>query len=759
MNAGQLLLEVLLKATVVLATAGLLNVVLRRASATTRHLVWSLALAALLVLPLLTLLLPAWRVPVLPARQLTPQPKVVSTIVAEAEDEEPVLALPATISVAVPLPVEVAATPTAPVSQSVNWLAVALSVWAAGALVVLARLLLGTWKMRRITREAECLTDYHWSAMTTRLRTQLDLPAHISLYGSDAMQMAVTWGIWRPVVLLPADAAQWSSDWRRIVLLHELAHIKRRDCLTQMLANWACALFWFHPLAWYAARQMRIERELACDDYVLEVGTRASDYAGYLVELAQAFESVEPASPVAVGMACSQLESRVRAILNPARKRSVPTMRRWLAWTMVTAFVIAPLASLQATAPEPIIAAAVLVEEDEASLASEMQAELKAKVAEWKQQQCKLDDLRAKAKRQPLSEEEESELESVQDDIASLRADLQDTLASNLSHVEVASPVALPSPEPAPATASKLNVIQPEPYPAPLKIRSGRLAADLTPELALAIAAMQDSKQKEEKEREQALSADSLIRLKIAGVTPEYIEAMKRAGLDDLSVRQICELKMHDVTPEFIKQAQSWSTEKLSTRDIVNLKISGLTPEYMNAIKQAGFDNLSVRKLSQMRLMGVTPEYIAAMKRTGFDNLTADQVTQLKTHNVTEEYIKQAQSWGLGKLSVRDVLQIKIHGVKPEDAQAWKALGFDHLTLRDLTNIRIHNVSAEFIKQMRDLGFDKLSLEQLLKLKIHDVSPEYIRKMRAAGFKSISANDLVRMKIQGIDTILLKGER
>lgn len=754
MNYGQLLLEVLLKATIVLTAAGLLAVLLRRAAATTRHLVWSLALGALLVLPLLSLFLPVLRVPILPAPKAVPMmiereelPLAVPETVA-AKAVEPIVAQPANIELVAPLP-DVAPRP-------VNWLNVMLTLWLAGVALVLARLAWGTWRMRQITREAECLTDYHWSALTTRLRAQISLPTHISIYGSDAMTMPVTWGIFRPVIVVPADAASWSNEWRRIVLLHELAHIKRRDCLTQMLANWACALYWFHPLAWYAARQLRIERELACDDYVLEVGTRASDYASYLVELARACETIEPASPVAVGMACSHLESRVRAILSPERRRSIPTLRRWLAWTMVTAFVIAPLASLQATAPEPVITStAQLIEEAVPALTPEVKAEVEATVAQWQKQQCQLDELRAKAEKKKLTADEEDELEAVESEIAALREELQGKLASNLSRVEQAealAALAAPSPE------LKLNTIQPEPFPAPLKVRSGRQAADFTPELALAIAAIQDAKQKEDKnkDKEPALTADGLIRLKMAGVTPEYIEAMKRAGLEELSVRQICELKTHDVTPEFIKQAQSWSSEKLSTRDIVNLKISGLTPEYMNAIKQAGFDNLSVRKLSQMRMMGVTPEYIAAMKRAGFENLTADQVTQLKTHDVTEEFIRQVQGWGLGKLSARDVLQLKIHGVKAEDAQAWKALGYDNLTLRDLTNIRIHGVNADFIKQMRDLGFDKLTLNQLLQLKIHDVSPEYIRKMRSAGFKIISANELIRLKIQGIDTILLK---
>ena len=75
---------------------------------------------------------------------------------------------------------------------------------------------------------------------------------------------------------MPEDANRWPLERLRIVLLHELAHVKRRDCLTHVVAQLACALHWFNPLAWIAARHIRTERERACDDLVLACGTRGS---------------------------------------------------------------------------------------------------------------------------------------------------------------------------------------------------------------------------------------------------------------------------------------------------------------------------------------------------------------------------------------------------------------------------------------------------------------------------------------------------
>ena len=90
--------------------------------------------------------------------------------------------------------------------------------------------------------------------------------------------MPMAFGIRTPTILIPAIADTWSDDRRRAVLLHELAHIDRRDCLTQLLAEATCIAYWMHPAVWLVAERLKVEREVACDDRVLTVGTAAGDY-------------------------------------------------------------------------------------------------------------------------------------------------------------------------------------------------------------------------------------------------------------------------------------------------------------------------------------------------------------------------------------------------------------------------------------------------------------------------------------------------
>jgi hypothetical protein len=156
----------------------------------------------------------------------------------------------------------------------------------------------------------------------------------------------MTWGVVYPRILLPADADSWLSGRRTLVLLHELAHIKRLDTLTQLLAQVSTAVFWFHPGVWFAAREMRREREHACDDFVLDAGARASEYAHSLLQIARPLVTGVPAAAALAMARKSELEGRLLAILDPRTDRR-PASRIRLAMASVALVGLAiPLAAV-----------------------------------------------------------------------------------------------------------------------------------------------------------------------------------------------------------------------------------------------------------------------------------------------------------------------------------------------------------------------------------------------------------------------------
>jgi len=181
-------------------------------------------------------------------------------------------------------------------------------------------------RLRRIERAARPVTDPELLSLRDSVLRELRLRREVRLLEIGLPLMPMTWGCWRPAALLPADAAKWERERLRLVLRHELAHLRRGDYLTQTLAAVVCALYSINPLAWLAAARMRVERERACDDLVVAFGqTRPSEYAGHLLEIARQWSAAPRAAlPVAKK---SGLEQRLRALLDGANHHGGMTHR------------------------------------------------------------------------------------------------------------------------------------------------------------------------------------------------------------------------------------------------------------------------------------------------------------------------------------------------------------------------------------------------------------------------------------------------
>ncbi len=230
-----------------------------------------------------------------------------------------------------------------------------LLLWAAGAAAVLGLLAVGLLRARALSRGATPVTDPAWLQLADRVRRELSLHRVVQLRRVPRCVVPMTFGWRRPVVLLPADADHWSVSRRRHVLLHELAHVRRGDWLGQVAAQAACARWWWQPQAWIAARELRRQRELACDDQVLAFGSRASEYADHLLAIAASRGAGLATGVATLAMARrSQLEGRLLAVLEDGRRRRGPTPRRALCAAAGAAALVTALACVQPQAEAPV---------------------------------------------------------------------------------------------------------------------------------------------------------------------------------------------------------------------------------------------------------------------------------------------------------------------------------------------------------------------------------------------------------------------
>jgi beta-lactamase regulating signal transducer with metallopeptidase domain/protocatechuate 3,4-dioxygenase beta subunit len=324
------------KATVVLALAIAVAAALRRSSAAVRHRLWVLTLGILALLPPLSATFPGWRLPILPGMTGGQDPSRVrlGEVAASEGVGEPLakgpgpdrgLAVPELDAGGVPAGGDRPGSNPSPAGRThgdldaarrvVDWITLA---WALGALAAAAPAVVGVLGGSLRRRQSRLVVDPSWSGLLGELARDLGIRRPVELRMCPGPVVPVTWGVLRPVVLLPDQAEDWDGPARRLVLMHELAHVRRGDVGFHLIGRLAAAAYWFHPLAWYALRRMRAECECACDDHVVRHGVRRTDYARRLVDLAR---SLRPAGPsTAVPMTRRDtLEERIMSILDDGR--------------------------------------------------------------------------------------------------------------------------------------------------------------------------------------------------------------------------------------------------------------------------------------------------------------------------------------------------------------------------------------------------------------------------------------------------------
>lgn len=317
-----------IKSGLALGVAFLVAVTLRRGSASLRYAVWTCALAAVLVLPFASWIVPRWNIDRSAWRRATGPHGV--------QQAQPSISV--VVHASRPAPAWPRELP--------------LTVWIGGALAMLARIVAGHWRVRMLFGRAEEIRD----PLVDQTSASIGLRRAVALKRSTATDVPLSYGLFRATVLLPGESEHWTEERRRIVLSHEMIHARRLDSLWGLLAQLALAVNWFNPLAWLAVRQFRKEQERSCDDAVVRAGTASTVYAAHLVDLARSIAIPEQA----LGMAERfDLEGRVHALLDSGRERKAASRTLCAAMFIVALALVVPLAAVHAQAAKASVSGSV----------------------------------------------------------------------------------------------------------------------------------------------------------------------------------------------------------------------------------------------------------------------------------------------------------------------------------------------------------------------------------------------------------------
>ncbi|MBL7187884.1 MAG: carboxypeptidase regulatory-like domain-containing protein [Phycisphaerae bacterium] len=271
-----------------------------------RHMLWLCALVCAVALPAIGLHGPRLTVEVLaPEDQAA---KATTPEVHHGRDAGLTRHATAQINSQASVPAETATVSDANPSRPFPIREVLAGLWLVGIIFMLTRLLVGWLRIRRICLSADPVSvDGHFENICNGrskvlLTSQVDGP--------------VCLGILQPVILLPREMYDNApAQDLRMVLSHELAHVERWDCWTNLFQRVIEAIFFFHPLLWYASFQLTQQREQICDNYVIEKGAPVMDYTTLLSRIAE--QGLEKTRFQAVALFEGRLVQRVRFLLDP----------------------------------------------------------------------------------------------------------------------------------------------------------------------------------------------------------------------------------------------------------------------------------------------------------------------------------------------------------------------------------------------------------------------------------------------------------
>ncbi len=310
------LLDWLVKGFLILGFAFLADMLMRRANPSLRHWMWVVALAAGILLPWISYLVPSFNQPLFHLNFLAVNPAPEPGAAAGTEG-------------------------------GLGWSSpgILLGTYVAGAVLVLVWQLVGRAYVLRLRNNATEITDPRAVGELGRLRAALGIRIPVDLLASDLISIPFSAGYFRPVIVVPRATSLWPLPVLASVLIHELAHIKRKDILTRIVAQVACCVHWMDPLAWYGLGRIIMEQEIACDHQVLGAGTKPSDYARNLLALAKAGRGRFDFALTSLARRM-ELRSRLLEILQPTRSRIPLRIGESVLFFALTLALVLPVSAL-----------------------------------------------------------------------------------------------------------------------------------------------------------------------------------------------------------------------------------------------------------------------------------------------------------------------------------------------------------------------------------------------------------------------------
>ncbi len=522
--------------------------------------------------------------------------------------------------------------------------------WLVGVALLSLRSAGGFFLLERERRRKCAVVADEVLAVCYELQDQLGINRAIQYCESGYLQAPAVIGWFRPIVFLPVSALTGLSDEQlRMVIAHELAHIRRFDAFVNVFQVCAETLLFYHPAVWWLNKRIRAERELCCDETAVAVCGDAVEYARALTLM----EEWRSAPVLAMAANRGPLSERIAHLLRlhssreGARKLGVIGSVVFL-----TTAIVAGNALFGIAYSKPIVHA-------NTNAISHLVPKLAALQAQATSQSAARPAPKPSAAQTPSSDEPPVSAQSYIDGMKA--AGMGDLSADDL-------------------IAFKIQGVTPEYI---REMRELGLHPDRDEIVGMKVQGVTPEYVKGLRSLGFNPNVDEIIGMKVQGVTPAYVNEMRQLGIRP-DANEIIGMKVQGVTPEYVRALQSLGF-KVDADSIIGMKVQGVTPEYVKGLRDQGL-NPDADDLVGMKVQGVTPEYVRDIRASGL-NPSADDFVGMKVQGVTPDYVKALQSAGF-KPSVDDVIGAKVQGVTPEFMESARKHGFQNLTIDKLIELK-----------------------------------------------------------------------
>jgi len=580
-------------------------------------------------------------------------------------------------------------------------------IWALGVVLLSAYHLLGWRRMNAMARRSTDRIPEAWKNRVAVLCYEMKLMRPVNVLSSTRVAVPCVFGWIKPVVLLPVSMFSGLEPSEiEMIIMHELAHVRRNDIVVNILQTAAETLLFFNPAVWWISRQIRIEREHCCDDAVVACREDRLGYARALASLEE-WRAVHGGFVAAAGG--SSLLSRVRRIVGVTSGRNRPA-----SVGVTGVFLVAVLLGL----------GMVIM----GGPAQEAQAETAIERAENFQKQS--GDIEGRW-------EMETDSRRAQIDVrfgrrrnfgfSFRRSELSGEIDDNTTYVRMTR------------DAGTFHLI-------------GEFEADEDGWWGGGECYFRpnpDYIQEMENMGFDLSDDEDILSLAVHNITVDYTRGLVELGYDNLSLSKLMEAHIHDVSPEFIREFIELGYKDLKMDRLIEMSIHDADPDFVRGLAEHGYRDLPARKLVEMRIHDADPDFVGGLAEAGYTDLDPSRLVELRIHDVTPEYIRQMNELGYNDISPAKLVEMRIHDVSPDYVRQLAELGYNDLSPSKLVEMKIHDVSPAYIRELAELGYKDISPSRLVEMSIHDVSPRFIRRLQEEGYDDLSPRELIEFKIHG----------